>query len=79
MQSENCWSGGAGECRVCDAEAPGLEPPGLRQWGGWQGTRKALLRDALEHRRRMGVAVEPGGGPRTWCLSALPHLRVLVS
>lgn len=78
MSSENCWSAGA------DSVGPAMQ--GAQSWsrqaceevGRLAGHEWALLRVALRTGGGTGLPVEPEGGPRTLCFSALPHLWVLV-
>ena len=55
-------------CRELRAGAARL----VRRWGGWQGTRGPCSGMLWSTGGGSGWPVEPGGGPRTWCLSALP-------
>lgn len=72
MSSENYWSAGA------DSVGPAMQ--GAQSWsrqaceevGRLAGHEWALLRVALRTGGGTGLPVEPEGGPRTLCFSALP-------
>lgn len=63
MQAENCWSGGAESVGSAMQGAQGWSRQACEEVGRLAGHAWALLRDALEHGRRIGVARGAWGRP----------------